>query len=163
VLPQLARRSAEDVAALIRPAAQAPAVPGRRRRGASTARKPRGKARPQALPGREVNAMTSSQLPELDRYLARHGFRPHPSHCTWLDRDTGQQIIRVLHEPGEATLLYCLDPHSVCRYEAVFGPGTPDAVIIAAIEAVLSPPPPKPGRGPTRQATGRRRTHEGRR
>jgi hypothetical protein len=108
--------------------------------------------------------MTSSrQLPELDRYLARRGFRPHPSHSTWLDRDTGPQIIRVLHEPGEATLLYCLDPYSVCLYEAVFGPGTPDAVIIAAIEAALSPPPPKPGRGRTRQATGRRRTHEGRR
>ncbi len=64
--------------------------------------------RPQAPPGREVNAMTSSrQLPELDRYLARRGFRPHPSHSAWLDRDTGPQIIRVLHEPGEATLLYC--------------------------------------------------------
>ena len=101
--------------------------------------------------------MTSSrQLPELDRYLARRGFRPHPSHSAWLDRDTGPQIIRVLHEPGEATLLYCLDPYSVCLYEAVFGPGTPDAVIIAAIEAALSPPPPKPGRGRTRQATGRR-------
>ena len=50
VLPQLARRSAEDVAALIRPAAQAPAVPGRRRRGAGTARKPRGKAAPKPRP-----------------------------------------------------------------------------------------------------------------
>ena len=156
VLPQLARRSAEDVAALIRPAAQAPASarpapPGR----GHSAEAPR-EGRPQAPPGREVNAMTSSrQLPELDRYLARRGFRPHPSHSTWLDRDTGQQIIRVLHEPGEATLPFCLNPYSVCLYEAVFGPGTPDAVIIAAIEAALSLPPPKPGRGRTRQATGR--------
>jgi hypothetical protein len=50
VLPQLARRSAEDVAALIRPAAQAAAVPGRRRRGAGTARTPRGKAAPKPRP-----------------------------------------------------------------------------------------------------------------
>ena len=94
-------------------------------------------------------------------HAAASGRIPDPS--TWLDRDTGPQIIRVLHEPREATLPYCLDPYSVCLYEAVFGPGTPDAVIIAAIEAALSPPPPKPGRGRTRQATGRRRTHEGRR
>ena len=46
--------------------------------------------------------MTSSrQPPELDRYLARHGFRPHPSHSTWLDRDTGQHIIRIVREPEE--------------------------------------------------------------
>jgi integrase len=44
VLPQLARKSAEDVAALIRPAAQTPATPARHRRAAGPARKPRGKA-----------------------------------------------------------------------------------------------------------------------
>ena len=49
VLPELARRSAEDVAALIRPAGQAPAKPGRRR-AAGTARKPRGKAAPKSRP-----------------------------------------------------------------------------------------------------------------
>ena len=49
VLPELARRSAEDVAALIRPAGQAPAKPGRRR-AAGAARKPGGKAAPKSRP-----------------------------------------------------------------------------------------------------------------
>ena len=52
VLPQLARKSAEDVAALIRPAVQAPAVPGRHRRAAGTPRKPRGKAAPTSPAGK---------------------------------------------------------------------------------------------------------------
>ena len=46
VLPQLARKSAEDVAALIRPAAQAPTPPGKPRQAARPGRKPRGKAAP---------------------------------------------------------------------------------------------------------------------
>ena len=50
VLPQLARQSAEDVAALIRPASQALAVPGRGRRKAATTRKPRGTPAPKARP-----------------------------------------------------------------------------------------------------------------
>jgi integrase len=41
VLPQLARQSAEDVAALIRPDGHTLAVPGRRRQAARAARKPR--------------------------------------------------------------------------------------------------------------------------
>ena len=49
VLPQLARRSAEDVAALIRPACQAPAAPSRRR-AAGTPPKPRGKQVPKSRP-----------------------------------------------------------------------------------------------------------------
>jgi len=49
VLPELARRSAEDVAALIRPAGKAPAKPGRRR-AAGAARKPGGKAAPKSRP-----------------------------------------------------------------------------------------------------------------
>ena len=107
--------------------------------------------------------MTSSSRPplELDRYLARHGFAPHPGNTGWLDRDTGQQIIRVLHVPGEETLLICLTPRSVCLYEAVFSPGTPDAVIIAALETALSPPPPQAGRAG--QAPCRRGTREGKR
>jgi hypothetical protein len=107
--------------------------------------------------------MTSSsrQLPELDRYLARHGFTPPPGNTGWLDRGTGQQIIRVLHKPGEETLLICLTPRSVCLYEAVFSPGTPDAVIIAALEAALSPPPPKTaGAGPGQAPAQRARTKE---
>jgi integrase len=50
VLPELARRSAEDVAALIRPVGQARAVPGKRRRAAGTARKPGGKTAPKSRP-----------------------------------------------------------------------------------------------------------------
>jgi hypothetical protein len=108
--------------------------------------------------------MTSSSQPAaLGPYLARRGFAPNPGNPAWLDLGTGQQIVRVLHEPGETTLLYCLDSHSVCLYEAVFSPGTPDTVVTAAIEAALSPSPPQAGRDRTRQATGQRRTREGRR
>ena len=49
VLPQLARKSAEDVATLIRPAPQAPATPDRRR-AAGTTRNPRAKAAPTSPP-----------------------------------------------------------------------------------------------------------------
>jgi len=106
--------------------------------------------------------MTSSSKPAaLGQYLARRGFAPSPGNPTWLDLDTGQQTLRVLHEPGETTLLYCLAPRSVCLYEAVFSPGTPDAVITAAIEAALSLPPPRVGRRQARPAPGRRRTREG--
>jgi hypothetical protein len=89
----------------------------------------------------------SSPLPDLSQYLARRGFAPSPGNPAWLDLGTGQQTVRILHEPGETTLLYCLDPHGVCLYEAVFSPGTPDAVFTAAIEAALRPPA---RRGPTR-------------
>ncbi len=89
--------------------------------------------------------MTSSrQLTDLDRYLARHGFRPHASHSTWLDRDTGQHIIRIVRESGEQTELICLTLRGVCLYKAAFCPGTPDAVIIAAIKAT-APRPARPG------------------
>ena len=107
--------------------------------------------------------LTSSQPDALDQYLARRGFAPNPGNPTWLDLGTRQQIIRVLHEPGETTLLHCLTPRSVCLYGAVFSPGTPDAVITAAIEAALSPPTPplQAGHRHASSATGRRRTREG--
>ena len=89
--------------------------------------------------------MTSvSQSQDLGQYLDRRGFTPNPGNPTWLDREAGQQTVRVLHEPGESTLLYCLTRPGVCLYEAVFSPGTPDTVIIAAIEAALRPPRPGP-------------------
>ena len=103
---------------------------------------------------------TSSQLPELDRYLARHHFAPHAAHGTWLDRSTGQDIIRVVREPGEETQLIRLAQHSVCLYKAVFSPATPDTVIIAAIEAALSPPRARASRGRAGPSTGQRRTCE---
>jgi len=56
-----------------------------------------------------------------------------------------------VHQPGETTYLYCLDPRRGCLYEARFSPGTPDAVITAAIGAALTPPGP----AGTRPATGR--------
>lgn len=82
----------------------------------------------------------SSQL-GLGQYLARRRFAPSPGHPAWLDHTTRQQTIRIVHEPGETTFLYCLDPHGACRYEARFTPGTPDAVITAAIDAAFSPTP----------------------
>ena len=101
--------------------------------------------------------MTSSsrQLPDLDRYLARHGFAAHPINSTWLDRGTGQGTIRVVREPEEETQLICLAPHSVCLYKAAFSPGTPDTIIIAALEAALSPSRPQVGFAPGSRA-GRR-------
>jgi len=96
--------------------------------------------------------MTGGSQPQgLGRHLARRGFAPSPGNPTWLDLGTGRQTVRVLHEPGESTLLYCLDSHGGCLYRAVFSPGTPATVITAAIEAILRP------------AIGRRRTREGRR
>ena len=101
--------------------------------------------------------MTSSSQPAaLGRYLARHGFEPSPADPAWLDLDTGHQVIRVVHQPGETTYLYCLDPRRGCLYEARFSPGTPDAVITAAIGVALRPPRPVPaGASP---ATGRQST-----
>jgi len=101
--------------------------------------------------------MTSvSQSKDLGQYLERRGFTPNPGNPAWLDLGTGQQTVRVLHEPGETTLLYCLAPRSACLYEAVFSPGTPDTVIIAAIEAALRPPRPASARPGRRRASGAR-------
>jgi hypothetical protein len=106
---------------------------------------------------------SSSQPPDLCQYLDRRGFTPNPGNPAWLDREAGQRTVRVLHEPGETTLLYCLAPRSVCLYEAVFSPGTPATVITAAIEAALSPPPPQVSQRRARPAPGQRRTRDGKR
>ena len=100
--------------------------------------------------------MTSSSQPAaLGPYLARHGFAPSSADPAWLDLDTGHQVIRVVHQPGETTYLYCLDPHQGCLYEARFSPGTPDAVITAAIAAALTPPQPAWAvHGPSAHAKG---------
>jgi hypothetical protein len=91
----------------------------------------------------------------LGQYLARHGFALNPGNSAWLDRDAGQQIIRVLHEPGETTWLYCLDPRGGSLYEARFSPGTPNAVIIATIKAAFRPPSSRAARaGPGRPRVG---------
>jgi hypothetical protein len=148
-LPQPARNPAEDPAAPIRPARHA--APGAREAG------------PEVPPGRKVNAMTSSsQPPDLDRYLARHRFRPHASNSTWLDRDNGQHVIRVVREHEEQTQLICLAPRSACVYQAAFSLGTPDAVIIAAVQAALRPAPPQAAdTGPGRRRAGGARKEEG--
>jgi hypothetical protein len=105
----------------------------------------------------------SRQPSELDRYLARRAFTPHASDSTWLDRDAGQRIIRVVREPGEQTELICLTPHSACLYKVAFSPGTPDTVIIAAVQAALNfaPAAGQAAAGPGRHgpaAHARRRT-----
>lgn len=96
--------------------------------------------------------MTSSQLQDLDAYLARHGFASHPGDSNWLDCHSSHGIIRVVREPGEQTQLISLTPSTVCRYKATFSRGTPDAVIIAAVEAALSPASPQASRRRARQA-----------
>jgi hypothetical protein len=101
----------------------------------------------------------SSQPPDLPRYLAGRGFAPSPGNPPWLELGTGEQAVRVRHEPDGTVLVYCTDPRgtgprSACLYEAVFSPGTPGAVITAAIDAAISRPGP-PGPGPGQEPAGR--------
>ena len=80
-------------------------------------RRPRHPRRPaaRAPASEEADTVTSiSQPAALGRYLTRRGFAPSSANPAWLDRVTGRQVIRVLHEPGETTFLYCLDPHQGC-------------------------------------------------
>jgi hypothetical protein len=107
--------------------------------------------------------MSTSQ--PLDAYLRGHGFTPAPGHATWLDHPTADGMtIRVVCEPEEETQLIALAPHSVCLYKAMFYAGTPDAVIIAAVQAALrlppdaasQPPQAAPGRGTATRDTSRR-------
>jgi hypothetical protein len=92
--------------------------------------------------------------PTLAEYLAAHGFAAAPGRPTWHDHRTPDGIIRVVHEPGEETQLISLSPAIGCRYKAMFYTGTPDAVIIAAVQAALSLPPDA-GTQPSRAAPGR--------
>jgi hypothetical protein len=101
---------------------------------------------------------SSSQPAALSRYLARHSFAPSSANPAWLDHDTGHQVIRVVHEPGETTFLYCLDPHQGCLYEARFSPGTPGRRDQRRDRCRTQTAPARTGRGGTRPATGRRRT-----
>jgi len=105
----------------------------------------------------------SSQPAALGQYLAHRGFAPNPGNPTWLDLNTGQQTVRVLHEPGETAFMYCLESRGGCLYEARFSPGTPSIVITAAIEVALSPPPPPARPRQAGHATGERRSREGKR
>jgi hypothetical protein len=76
----------------------------------------------------------------------------------------------VVHEPGGETQLIALTPALACQYKAMFYSGTPDAVIIAAVQAALglrpTPSPSRPGllpdagqppRDTSRRATARRK------
>ena len=100
--------------------------------------------------------MTSSSQPAaLGRYLARHGFAPSPADPAWLDLDTGHQVIRVCTSPARPPSCTAWTRTSVCLYEARFSPGTPDAVIIAAIGAALTPPGPAGTRRPRPARTRR--------
>jgi|HubBroStandDraft_1064217.scaffolds.fasta_scaffold714687_2 hypothetical protein len=90
--------------------------------------------------------MTSSQPAALGRYLAPHGFAPSPADLAWLDLHTGHQVIRICAPVDETAFVYFLDPRQGCLYEARFSPGTPDAVITAAIGVARHPPRPGPAR-----------------
>jgi hypothetical protein len=99
--------SPPKVAALIRPAG----------RDARCAR--RAGSQPRSPARQEGERDGQQPAPDLDRYLARHGFRPDDSHSTRLDRDNGQHVIRVVREPEEQTQLICLALRSACVYRAV--------------------------------------------
>ena len=113
VLPELARRSAEDVAALIRPAGQAPGKPGRRRRRANPASPAATAPRTPARPGGERDGQQQASRPRAAP--GRPRLRAEPRQPAWLDLGTGQRTARVLRDPGGATLLCCLArPASAC-------------------------------------------------
>jgi hypothetical protein len=90
--------------------------------------------------------------PTLPEYLIDQDFLPQ-SEGAWFDRATGHAIIRVVCGPEEETQLIALAPHGASLYKAMFYAGTPDAVIIAAVEAALtlSRPEPAARSGPARQ------------
>ena len=57
--------------------------------------------------------------------------------------------------PAVPAALICLAPSGACLYQAAFSMGTPDAVIIAAVEAALSQAPPQAaGTGPHKPRAG---------
>jgi hypothetical protein len=82
-----------------------------------------------------------SRPPTVLEYLIEQGFLPQHDGA-WLDRRIGRAVIRVVYQPGEEAELIRLDPPGVCRYQVAFSPGTPHAVIIAAVRAALPPPGP---------------------
>lgn len=89
VLPELAKRSAEDVAALIRPAGQPRPATGKRHRAAGTARKPGGKAAPKSVrrrspcPRRAVFASLTVSVGVIRRFRETRGDgRRHRGHVS---------------------------------------------------------------------------------
>ena len=82
-----------------------------------------------------------SRPPTVLEYLIEEDFLPQREGA-WFDRHAGQAVIRVVCEPGAEAELICLAPAGVCQYEIAFSPGTPHAVIIAAVKAALTPPCP---------------------
>ena len=109
--------------------------------------------------------MSSSRQsrPTLTDYLAENGFTPAPGHPTWHDHPTPGGIIRVVCDEETETYLIALTPNIVCRCQAMFHVGMPDAVIIAAVKAALrlepdaqpGQPRPAPGAGrPPRTRAG---------
>ena len=117
-----------------------------------------------------MSSRPSRARPTLAEYLAAHGFASTPEHPTWHDHHAQTATIRVVCEPGEETQLISLSPAIGCRYKVMFYTGTPDAVVIAAVQAALrlppdaglQPPRAAPGRGTavpdmSRRATARRK------
>ena len=83
----------------------------------------------------------SSYLVLLD-YLLEHDFLPQ-SEGEWFDRRDGARIVRVVCDAEEEAQLIALTPRGVCLYKAMFTMGTPNAVIIAAIDTALAQPEPQ--------------------
>lgn len=84
------------------------------------------------------------QHPTLLEYLIEHDFLPR-SEGAWFDRETSGHLVRVVYERDGDCEVIALTPRGVCLYKAMFGRGTPPAVIIVATEAVLAEPPVEHG------------------
>ena len=111
VLPQLARKSAEDVAALIRPAGQAPTPPGKPHQASAARAHATRQGRPGRPHDREGNTMSSrpARPPTLAGVPRRARLRAR-GQPTWHDHHTPDGIIRVVYQPGEETQPDLPDP-----------------------------------------------------
>jgi len=134
-----------------------------RRPGPPPSPAPFGRPAAEAPTGKEANTVTSSsRAVGLGRYLARHGFAPSLVNPAWLDHDAGHQVIRVLHEPGETTFLYCLDPAPRLPVRGQVQPRHPGRCDHRRDRRRTQPAPAWSAPMRARPATGRRRTREGR-
>ena len=132
VLPQLARQSAEDVAALIRP------VPPKREAGPAGAARAPGTGPMPPPAGRRPRGPACSRPPTVLEYLTRWD-SPRSGRAPGSTAAPGRPSSGSSASPARTGLI-CLAPASVCQYKITFSPGAPHAVTIAAVKAALTAP-----------------------